>query len=410
MKKELYRQNVQEVSASIVQTEIQAIRSKNITKTAMRLYDGEHIGIAGALGDGDEGDLLTRAEKALARNLEYPFQPISGEKQAKQISSNFKDSQEFITEMGGMLEKLGKNHPEFIFSNKLNLSNSTITLENDNGLEYSYQASVSELGLVIKERKSSNIIDAFLGYDGTQYNRDDFLTAASMVCDGFLKQLDIDDGEYPVLFFTSDGTYYSKLAESLNGLLYGSGTSLFSGKIGEKLFSDGVTVFQSRSDKDHMYVPFFDFEGAVNPKDRYTLIRNGVIKSPYTNRNYAKKYDLPHTGAAAGAYDSAPDLGGVRFVIEESNKTAKELLDGKKGVLVYIASGGDFTSDGAFASPVQLGYLFDGERLIGRLPPLSISSHLYSMFGDDFSGVSKDALFPNSHDRLVVMNMKVTKD
>ena len=410
MKKELYRQNVREVSASIVQTEIQAIRSKNITKTAMRLYDGEHIGIAGALGDGDEGDLVTRAEKALARNLEYPFQPISGEKRSEEAPSNFNSDQEFIVEMGETLAQLKRNHPKFIFSNKLNLSNSTITLENDNGLDYTYQASVAELGLVIKERKSSNIIDAFLGYDGTQYNREDFLATASMVCDGFLEQVDIDDGEYPVLFFTSDHTYYSKLAESLNGLSYGSGTSLFSGKIGEKLFSDGVTVVQSRSDKDHMYMPFFDFEGAVNPEDRYTLIRNGVIESPYTNRNYAKKYDLPHTGAAAGAYDSVPDLGGPRFVIEESNKTAKELLDGKTGVLVYIASGGDFTSDGAFASPVQLGYLSDGERIIGRLPPLSISSHLYSMFGNDFLGVSKDVLFPNSHDKLAIMNMKVSKD
>lgn len=410
MKKELYRQNIQEVSASIVQTEIQAVRSKNITKTGMRVYDGEHIGIAGALGDGEERDLLARAEKSLGRKLPYPFEPATGGKRWDKISSNIADGQDFIAEMGKMLEELKARHPEFIFGNKLNFANAEVSLRNDNGLDYLYKSSAQELLLTVKEKKSSNIYDAFLEYDGTSYNREDFLTTGSIICDAFLQSADIDDGEYPVMFFSSDSTYYAKLAESLNGLFYGSGTSLFSGKIGEKLFSEKVAVYQTRNKDDHIYLPFFDFEGTVNPEDRYTLVHNGVIKSAYTNRNYSKKYELPHTGAAAGAYDSVPDLGGVRFVIGESEKTAAELLDGRKGILVYIASGGDFTSDGAFASPVQLGYLCDGERIIGKLPAFSISSHLYNMFGDDFIGVSKDSILPNSHDKLAIINMNVTKD
>ena len=40
--------------------------------------------------------------------------------------------------------------------------------------------------------------------------------------------------------------------------------------------------------------------------------------------------------------------------------------------------------------PFQLAFLTDGEKLIGRLPELSVSGQLYSMFGEDFIGKSND--------------------
>jgi PmbA protein len=58
---------------------------------------------------------------------------------------------------------------------------------------------------------------------------------------------------------------------------------------------------------------------------------------------------------------------------------------------------------------VQLAYLFDGETLLGRLPELNVSSHLYDMFGQDLIGVSTDSLTSLSKLDLIAMNMKVTK-
>jgi PmbA protein len=65
-----------------------------------------------------------------------------------------------------------------------------------------------------------------------------------------------------------------------------------------------------------------------------------------------------------------------KVVIDSTGKTMVELLDGQKGILVWIASGGDFTPAGHFATPAQRAYLFDGERLLGRLPEPNLSSHL----------------------------------
>ena len=160
--------------------------------------------------------------------------------------------------------------------------------------------------------------------------------------------------------------------------------------------------------------PFFDAEGTVNDDHRCTLIRGGVLVAVRTDKKNAAKYGLPLTGSARGEYDSVPTLGSPpsdlpSLQIASTGKTMKELLDGRKGFLVWIASGGDFAPDGHFETPVQLAYLFDGEKLLGRLPELSISSHLYDMLGQDFIGVSSDSLTSLSKLDVIAMNMKVRR-
>lgn len=95
--------------------------------------------------------------------------------------------------------------------------------------------------------------------------------------------------------------------------------------------------------------------------------------------------------------------------MKESDKTLEELLEGRKGIFVLVASGGDFTPDGNFATPVQLPFLFDGKKFIGRLPELNISSNLFDMFGKDFIGVGKDNLTSLGPSRAVIMEMEVSK-
>lgn len=408
-KKEIYKQNLQETSISVVQTDIDSIRTKNITRTAVRLYDGQYLGVGGALGRTDEAELEQKAGASLAQKIPYPFDPLGGNDRSEKTEVNFNSGEEFIGEMRELLSTIRNHQPEFIFSGKLNLSHSDVTLKNDTGADYSYQGATADLGLMIKEKSSPNILDAGVECSGITYDRDAFVTVTNMICNGFKKEVDIYDGEYPVVFLSSDRLYQMMFLRSLHGLLYGSGTSLFSGKIGEKLFGESVTLYQSRSAGDEIYVPFFDFEGTVNQDDRCTLIENGVVKSPFTTRTYAAKFDLPRTGAAGGEYDSVPNIGFPNMVLADTGRTAAEILGGGEAILIVIASGGDFTPDGAFASPVQLGYLYDGKHLLGKIPSANVSSHVYKMFGDDFLGVSTNSVFPNRSDRAVVMKMKVEK-
>ena len=77
------------------------------------------------------------------------------------------------------------------------------------------------------------------------------------------------------------------------------------------------------------------------------------------------------------------------------------------GLLVMFAGGGDFTPDGKYASPVQLAYLTDGEKLIGRVPEFTIKSSIYDIFGKNFIGMSCDRLYTNNNDRMLVTRMDI---
>ena len=414
MNKEQYTQHVQELSLNVVQTKVDSIRKKDILKTGLRVYEDGMIGVAGAIGRYDEGELTQRAIAALELGIPYPYELAANRKQVVEPPHDLPEGELFVDEMQQMLVELSKAQPGFSFSNKINLRTQTVQLTNDLGLDLKYRDTSIEVALVIKDKNSANIMDAFVVYAGRRHDRAEFLRLSAMVCDAYSCPVEIDEGTYPVLFCSGDEVYRTKLVESLHGQLYGTGGSLFASRIGQPLFAENLTVYETRNWQDSILDPFFDAEGTVNDDHRCTLIRDGVLVSVKTDKKNAAKFNLPLTGSASGDYDSVPALGhpeaGLRNLqIASTGKTMKELLDGRKGILVWIASGGDFTSEGHFATPVQLAYLFDGEKLLGRLPELSVSSHLYEMFGKDFIGVSSDSLTSLDKINVIAMNMKVTK-
>ena len=409
MIKEKYTINNEETSLNLVQTQIESVRKKNITKTGFRLYKDKKIGVSGAIGQYDEKEQWEKAEKALSLNIDYPYEVSASLEKSVQKPCDFSDGIVFTEEMEELLQELRQRHPQFIFSNKLKLLTDDVILENDNGLKLHSRISKIEASVLIKDKSSSDLMDAFMGMEGTKWDREEFLRLTNMTCTGLEKDVDIENGIHKVVMIPFGCDFMGKMYSELHGLKYGTGGSLFSGKIGEKLFSDDFTLYQSLSPEDGILEPFFDAEGTVNKNFRYPLIEQGILKSPYTDKKYADQFNLVLTGAAGGSYDSVPSLSPHPLVIKNSEKTMKELLDGEKAIIVLFASGGDFTPEGRYATPVQTSFLFDGEKMLGRLPQLNITSHIYDMFGKNFIGVAKDSftsLFPM---HLPVMNMKVEK-
>ena len=282
-------------------------------------------------------------------------------------------------------------------------------MENSRGLELSYRDKYMDFSLVFKEKASVNIFDGGLGFRGRRYNRTEIINAVNDICNAYKNKVELSsEGILPVVFSADDTSPLGKFLTDLEGNKFGSNSSLFSGKLNQRLFSENFTLYQTNNPKD-LPGSFFDTEGTVNDDYRYALIDKGVLIAPYTDKRTAGKYSLPLTGAATGEYDGAPVLGRPNLMIKESEKTAKELLKGEMGIFVMIASGGDFTPDGNFGTPVQLALLFDGERFIGRLPELNITASVFDMFGDSFVGVSRDDLLPMTNSKCLITKMKVSR-
>lgn len=406
MIKEKYTNRVKEISVNIVQTDIDSVRKKDILKTGLRVYDKGYIGVAGAMGKADEEDLERRAIDNLSLKIPYPCEPSENLKMHLDYREDIFSDEEFVREADEVLKVLRDEFSDFTFSNKMYLFEMETGLTNDLGLDLLHRDRLLTVEFVIKEKASANVFDAFAIYATRQYNREELLNIIREELTAYRNPVKLPkEGKLPVVFMDFDMVPVSKLIDELNGYKLGTGASLFKDFIGEKKFNENFTFYQSAEKEDLRFIEFFDAEGVVNEGFKYALIENGRIMSPYTDKKTAHKFNLPLTGSAVGEYDKVPSLSPRYFKVKSSDKTLKELLNGEMAVAVVIASGGDFTAEGVFGTPVQLAFLTDGERLIGRLPELKLSGELYSMFGEDFIGKSKDKAFLGQQALALYLNV-----
>lgn len=408
MIKEKYIQNIKEMTVNIANSKVESIRLKDNTRTSLRIYKNGIIGVAGAIGKYDEAELEKEAMGALKQRIEYLCEPSFDRSEKINKRTEFINDKDLVSEVEEFLNELTAAQPDFIFSNKIILQEISTKMFNDKNLDLEYDDKILEVGIIYKEKTSSNIMDGYFESHGRKYDRKLLLEEANMILNAYKNKVNLPrNGKYPVIF-ASSGIPVGKLVSDLSGHLFASGGSLFSDKLGKKVFNENFNFYQSLDPEDVFNTPFFDAEGVVNNNYRYALIEDGVIRAPYTDKRVAKKYNLDATGSSAATYDGVPTLQLLNFKVKECEKTIKELMGGEMGILIMIADGGDFTNSGDFGTPVQLAMLFDGEKLIGRLPELQISSNIFDMFGDSFRGIGKDMVLPFSNEKFAVIDLNVS--
>ncbi|MFW5781810.1 MAG: metallopeptidase TldD-related protein, partial [Candidatus Muiribacteriaceae bacterium] len=385
MIKERYTIIKKELSVNIVNSEINSIRKKNIKKTGLRAYSNNLIGIAGFLGEEGEKEAEKRAVRNLKNMVEYLPAPCAEKTEERKVGRLLFAEDEFIKETEEILKCLRSDFPEFIFSHKLNLCQDKVMLSNDLGTDLKFQSDYMNAGIVYKMKDSTNIFDGFIEVTGDRYERKAFIDYSSSILAAHLNKTSLPAGsdKLPVIF--TSPVILKKFIDDLHGDTYGSGASLFSGKAGEKLFDSRFSLVNSKR-SDITLSPFFDSEGTTLEDDTYYFIKDGVFISPYSDKKTAMKFDQSITGNASAEYDRVPVSSYEGMMIVPCRDDLKTLLDGQHGILVVMASGGDFTADGSFGTPVQLSFLTDGERLLGRLPDIQVDSTVYDMFGKDFRG------------------------
>ena len=241
-------------------------------------------------------------------------------------------------------------------------------------------------------------------YKGNHFDADELLSRFKKEYDAFYIPADITSGRYPVVMDTADlfGTFLQHFVAEM----YVSGASLLSGKLGQKAFSDKLSFKNDMNPATNSGACFFDDEGCVAPDLRPTLIDKGTLTGVLTTKKSSDQFNLPDLGTAVAGYDGVPGLGFNRFYIEPTASALSALVPGK-AVYVVVTSGGDITPGGHFAAPVQMAYLMENGRLIGRLPDLNISGNFYELLGDDYIGAVTGDPSPDS--MLCAVNMEVQK-
>ena len=205
-----------------------------------------------------------------------------------------------------------------------------------------------------------------------------------------------------MVFEASDlmGTFLQQFV----GELYVAGASLLSGRLGQDVFSEKLTFQDDMNPYSHPGTCFFDDEGCVASNYRPTLVEKGRLVNLLTTKKSSSQFGLRNLGTAVAPYDGVPSLGFHGFYLEPTAQSLSELVPGK-AIFVVLASGGDMTPDGHFATPVQMAYLMEDGRFVGRLPELNVSGDFFNLLGKDYIGAVCGDPLDDSRMCAVVMDV-----
>lgn len=404
MIKEIYQLKEIDTTLNVTQSRIDSIRKKNIVKTGCRVYENGYIGVAGTFGEPSDETWKTAIQN-LNLQIPYEYEPSKDCRRIRDLRNPKLTLDDFLEKSELLLAKLREEYPQFIFSNKISLKETEVSLKNDVGLDLiNYDNSVT-IEVIYKHKDSVNIMDSYLQYVGREFNIDAILTEARNQLTAFETMVDVPDIEKPIIIDCYSSL--SKIIESLNGEEVGRGTSIFCDKMGTRAFHEAFTLNIDRKDPEYYHVPFFDAEGSVLEEDSTSLIEDGVIVKGYTDKKNSKLFGVENTACAGADYDDVPSLETPSISINLSDKNLNELIGDEPAILCLFTEGGDCTNEGDFATPVQMAFLYQNGKYLGRLPEFSLSGNIYDMFGDDYIGYSKDKPFFGQH--AIASRLKVVR-
>ncbi|MDP8228556.1 MAG: TldD/PmbA family protein [Candidatus Electryoneaceae bacterium] len=145
--------------------------------------------------------------------------------------------------------------------------------------------------------------------------------------------IDVDPGSWTVIFEAAAVADFLMFLgwEALNGKAFVEGRSCFSGKVGQKVVGENITLTDDAFHSLSPGIPF-DFEGM--PRQAVTMIENGVFLSAVHDRESAKKAATESTGHAL----PKPDTNGpmpLNLIMSPGESSLEEMIAGTdRGLLV----------------------------------------------------------------------------
>lgn len=157
--------------------------------------------------------------------------------------------------------------------------------------------------------------------------------AARKAADGFGMQV-IEPGEYEVVLepAAASGFMFFMSYFGFSAMMYQDYISFLRDKIGEKMFSEKLNLWDDAFDTRQEYPALFDDEGV--PKQKLTLVEDGVVKNLTYDTLTASKDDVESTGHNAKFRGRSIPVAQHLFINEGDSSLDEMIAETKKGILV----------------------------------------------------------------------------
>jgi len=196
------------------------------------------------------------------------------------------------------------------------------------------------------------------------------------------REVSLAEERLPVLFTPKAlGIMLGSLEANTNGKTVQKGASILSGRVGERVLDERVTLWDDPLVDYASGSYAFDAEGT--PARRKAIFERGVLKGFIYDLQTAGLMNTASTGNAARGYSSPPHPDNANLRMAPGGRPFREILSGiKRGLLIDQALGAGQSNvlAGEFSVNVELGFLVENGELVGRVKNCMLAGNVFDAF------------------------------
>lgn len=317
----------------------------------------------------------------------YPELENKPEVYSKKIEElDIKDKINFAME----LEKLAKkedtrviNVPYAIFGN----TSIYTKIVNSKGLnkEDKHNSAYSFVGVLASESKENRMgLEFQIGRNFNKFDAKKLAQDSVRKATGLLNSKPVHSSSYAIVF---NEEMMATLLKTFSGMFSAEsiqeGKSILSGKLGEKIANNKVTIIDNALHPDGYATQAFDSEGY--PSQKTILVEKGRLNSYLHNTETAKKDKVKSTGNGTRSYKDSLSVSPTNLYLEPNSNSVDELFKKHEETIEIVNLQGLHSGANPISGDFSLsgeGYLYKNGKKQHSLKPFTVSGNFLNMLND----------------------------
>ena len=365
---------------------------------AVRVIKDGRLGFAASTDAGASDKLVENALQSAAMGEAVPldFPGAMAAPTVRTYDGKIEDlPAQAMVELGqGLVEQVLAVEPEARVNLEINRGVNRLTLRNSAGADVGFVRTPLSVSYEISRVKGDDVLLLFGGTGATVWTEElrDSMREACGKLRLARQSAALSSGRMPVLFApTGTLALVLPLLMGLSGKNVHTKTSPLTGKVGEKLFDDKLTVVDDPTLSGRLGSAAYDDEGVAHRRN--VLIEAGTLRRFYYDLKTAAQDGTESTGNGGRSLFAPPSPALSNVVVGTGTVALADMLAGvEHGLWVEdpLGLGQGNVLSGAFSNSLSLAYVIEKGEIAGRVKDVSIAGNVYEVLRD-ISAVSRES-------------------
>ena len=382
------------LEASIRNGALEDLERSESRDAGLRVFVGKRqAGVA--FSDLSEAGRTLAVERALAMARVAPEDRYCGLVEPGELARSIPDiplyedrdwDPDVLERLGLAMEEaaLKVEHVETIASAGASFGAGAVALVTSNGFSAGRRSSSCSLGIAPLAKRDGQMERDFKGHSSRRFedlkSPEEIGRIAGERAAARLGSTKMASGKMPVVFDERIATtFVSSFLGAISGPAIARGTSFLRGKMGERVFAEGIDIIEDPLKPWGHGSRAFDGEGV--PVRARALVEDGVVTTWLLNASSARQLGLPLTGHASQGLGSPPGIRTSNVHLAPGERTRQELIaDAGNGLLVTEMFGPSLNENTGDWSVGVAGFAIENGKIAHPVSEMTVAGNLLDMF------------------------------